>query len=138
MAELTAQPSRPVAATLKLIELTQDDKLRWRPLTAPALAAFRKSFGSGVESAYQADYDEYQLTLYRAVKSESADRAASSLFEGPSWGRARRGASTVHLVLFGNGGNWEFPSNNALDDLMRSVEHKMTGANDFIDKLLQE
>ena len=153
MAELKPRMSRPLAATLKLIELTQDRALVWGALSREKITVLEEREGKSVSAGYQTEYGGHEVILYTVTEEvEYIEGRDGRRTKASEWNQYRLNLPhlltaaarvlvperIVKLVLNSNGTMSDFPTNTGLPDLLAAVENQLTVANDFIDKLLQE
>ncbi len=143
---MTTEKNKWIDAVGKLLQLTQERKLKWEPRDAPAyfnLQPDRKR----VEVVYETKYNEKKLRLYqmsyKVEKPRSDQYSISALrdFGGflnqgqpdyPYWTK-----KTVLELLDQRGfGAWTFPEIDILDDLFDAVRYQVAGVREFLDEIL--
>jgi len=126
-----------IDAIAKLIELTQENKLRWETSDLKKLAI--KFPKDRIECAFQANHDNKILQLRKsqalAPIIDYSNTDILSMFESKM-----RWATVTTLAIIDNDFNviWEFPSMDITDALLTSVRYQVSGINDFIKNLTKK
>jgi hypothetical protein len=131
--------SQFIEVVAKLIKLTQEGRITWRPSTRSELPAdtdFRTT-----SSAFETRYRDQRLRIYRqrTLSQPVIGSIGSALGIGR---REPQGIWITRVVLefLDQHGetNWTFPSNSALNDLLAAVQYQAGGIQKFIDSILAE
>ena len=138
---MATEKNKWIDAAGKLLQLTQDGKLEWKPRDPPAylnLEPDRKR----VEVVYEAKYKDRKLRLYQLSYKVERPRNSLSAFKDlaayvnppdyPYWTR-----KTVLELLDQSGfGAWTFPETEVLDDLLTAVRYQAAGVREFLNEIL--
>lgn len=121
-----------IQAVSKLIQLTQEDRLRW----LPAWNVPPKEPGTRIGPAFAAQYDDKTLRVYRV---------AGEVEEGRFFNFRPRVVSIkprVFLEIVDDQDDqdpiWTFPESPANADLLSAVEHQSAHVEQFLDTLIRE
>jgi hypothetical protein len=109
------------AAIAKLIELTQQGKVKWTPIVAKVSGL--------VGPALEANYRNRRLRLTKVWESVSGLDSFIS-----------EKAKVMHLDFVDDSGTvlWSFPENDALDDLYQAAKFQAAGVQDFLTDILKD
>ena len=139
MTELASD--RELEAVLKLVELTQAGKLKWRSV-AP-WGDLKDVDDVKISTVFVADYREKQLRLYVEKRRKDEPNSLEALF---SISNAISGSKRTYpywierpiLEITNSDGAslWVFPHKSAMADLLKAAQRQASGANDLIDDLL--
>ena len=137
---MASEKEKLIDAVVKLIDLTQEDKLKWKP-EKPRSSLNRES-DSIVDLVYVTNHKNKRLALYeRKYKVEEPAHVISSsltnLFGPPSYPYWE---SRTILEFVDDKGNplWTFPHVNGLDDLFNAVKYQTAGVRDFLKDILDD
>jgi hypothetical protein len=123
-------------AVVKLMELTQKGKLKWRP--GEANESMKIEADDRIDSVYVTEYNGRRLEIYRRTwtvyQAAGAQLGYSDL---PDFERRLQEQVVLRLAT-PEGSFWTFPQNGALQDLMNAVAFKVTDAKGFLDEILSE
>jgi len=130
-----------INAIVKLNNLTQDGKIKWR--TIQPRPSLNRDKDSIVDLVYTAKYNNKRLGLYEnKFKVENAPYASlsgslDSIFGSvkyPHW------QTRVVLEFIDEDGNnlWTFPEVQGLNDLLSTVKYQIAGVDEFLDSFLDE
>lgn len=128
-------------AIAKLIELTQDGKLRWSALPSSLIDALKETPYDRIAVAFQANYKDRYLRLYkRNYKVAYNPFSTVAIVQAAYYDKEDSWYSTVVLQLTTSDDLvlWSFPFETALWDLYRAVEYQVSKVKDFLDDLLSE
>ncbi len=138
---MTTEKNKWIDAAGKLLQLTQDGKLKWQPRDAPAylnLEPDRKR----VEVVYEAKYNSRKLRLYqfsyKVQKPRSSLGALKDLaayvnpHEYPYWTTK----TALELLDQSGFGAWTFPETEVLEDLAVAVRYQVAEVKEFLDEIL--
>jgi hypothetical protein len=130
-----------IDAVGKLLQLTQDGKLRWQPRDAPAYLNLERD-RKRVEVVYEAKYNNRKLRLYQFSYKVEKPRSSLSAFkdlsayinppEYPFWTTK----TALELLDQSGFGAWTFPETEVLDDLAAAVRYQVAGVKEFLDEIL--
>jgi hypothetical protein len=130
---MSTEKNKWVDAVAKLIKLTQEGQLNW--IIADPPASFSKRPNSRVEVVFVAKHGDKSLRLYeKRFQAEFVDFDEFEMrpVQKTEWRK------TVVLEFIDEIGNslWAFPSVEALNDLVSTVQYQVAGVKDFIAELL--
>ena len=127
---------RELEAVLKLVELTQAGKLKWK--SAHPWGDLQDTDDLQISRVFLADFGYKRLRLYVEKRRKDKPDAfeALSTFIGkhtyPYWSEMPK-----LEITNGDGASlWVFPHKPAISDLLKAVQRQASGANDLIDHLL--
>ncbi len=129
-----------IDAVGKLLQLTQQGSLKWKPIKPPAYLNSAPN-DSRVDVVYDTDYKDRVLRLYEKrykIQKPNPVFATISVFaderEYPYWS-----SKTVLELLDENElSPWAFPNSQVLDDLLDAVRYQVSGVKDFLNEILAE
>lgn len=134
MAEEKKEKNRWVDAITRMIELTQEGKLRWSAEYIPV-----PDNGDRTMLAFQARYKDKLIRLYKGevrIEYDSLTLFREGLYrkELPNW------ATKVVLEFVNTDGEtlWTFPEVDALSDLLSAVQYQVAGVGDFLDEIFSD
>lgn len=137
---MSTEKDKMLDAVVKLINLTQDGKLKWR--TIKPRQSLNRDNESVVDLVYTTDYKSKKLGLYEnkyrveTPPSGSLSGSFGNIFgvTYPHWN------SIVILEFIDSAGNnlWTFPDVQGLSDLLKTVRYQIAGINEFLDSLLND
>jgi hypothetical protein len=138
-----------IDAVAKLLQLTQDRKLKWEPHSPPTYLNLQPD-RHRVEVAYETRFNDKAIRLYQVTYKVERPRAdpyslttslSLSQFGGyfgqsepdyPYWAK-----KTVLELLDESGfGAWTFPQSDVLNDLFDAVTYQVAGVKEFLDEIL--
>jgi hypothetical protein len=137
-----------IDAVAKLLQLTQDRKLKWEPHSPPAYLNLQPD-RQRVEVVYETQFNDKAIRLYQVTyKVERPRRDPYSITtlrlgqlggyfdqsepDYPYWAK-----KTVLELLDESGfGAWTFPQSDVLDDLFEAVTYQVAGVREFLDEIL--
>ncbi|MCI5137369.1 MAG: hypothetical protein D3922_02890 [Candidatus Electrothrix sp. AR1] len=130
-----------IEAMAKLISLTRDGKLEWSSVS-PGMVKGQQD-DDIINSVFTTQYKDKFLRLYhRKYQNIPYSTAAVSGFFGAAVAASikKKWYNEVVLELISEQGDslWVFPKENILQDLLKAIKYKASGANDLIKSLLQE
>ena len=126
-----------LTAISKIISLTRDDKLIWKAI--PPSEVPKKSDSDIIESAYITKYKNKLLRIYkRRYKGKTMAGQLNVLLNPTNLSTDWRWYYEIILDLPDEEGNslWEFPKEEILEDLLRTIKFKTSGADQLIKELL--
>jgi len=126
-----------IEAIAKLILLTRDDKLKW---TSANTSAIPMRGDDAIDSVFITIYKDKILRLYRRkYKWTSISTHVVGIFTGskstePQW------FTEIVLEIIDELGRslWAFPKEEILKDLLKTIQYKVSGADDLISSLINE
>ena len=145
---MSTEKNKWIDAVGKLLQLTQDGDLEWKPRDPPAYLNVQPD-RKRVDVAYEARYKDRRLRLYELMyKVEKPRESVTSAFTHPALASAIGSAfnqpeypywtkRTVLELLDQSGfGAWTFPTTEVLDDLLTAVRYQAAGVKQFLDEIL--
>jgi hypothetical protein len=123
-------------AVVKLIQLTQTGRLKWR--AGEPDESMKLEADDRIDSVYTTDYNGRRLEIYR--RTWIVYQGAGGLMgfaDVPDFERRLKEQVVLRLAT-PEGNFWTFPQNSALHDLMNAVAFKVTDAKGFLDEILGE
>ncbi|HXT63133.1 MAG TPA: hypothetical protein VN696_08865 [Pyrinomonadaceae bacterium] len=145
---MASEKNKWIDAVAKLLQLTQDRKLKWDPHSPPAYLNLQ-SDRQRVEVVYETRFNEKPIRLYQTTyKVERPRRDPYSFttslrlnqiggFEQPELDYPYWAKKTVLELLDESGfGAWTFPQSDVLDDLFDAVTYQVAGVKEFLDEIL--
>jgi len=139
---MASDKDRFIALVAKLIELTQDGKLKW--LARKPRTSLSHDAEMAVDVVYVADYEGKTLGLYQ-VRHKWEAPASGSLsavlsvnpFSMYGIDTPKYSWNTV-LEFIDSSGNclWTFPEVSGLSDLFKAVQYQVAGVKKFLDDVL--
>jgi hypothetical protein len=138
---MATEKNRWIDAVGKLLQLTQDGALDWKPKDPPSYLNLQPD-RKRVEVVYEAQYKDRRLRLYqfsykveKPRSSLGAFKELSAYLERPDYPYWTR--KTVLELLDQSGfGAWTFPETEVLDDLLAAVRYQAAGVTQFLDDIL--
>ena len=133
MAIESTDQDRFILVVAKLLELTQQKKLRWStdPATSDPLGTPEAE--REVRNAYMAHYEGRRLRIYeKLVPINSLRRLATGQRETLKVWRP-----VLELSESSGQGWWPFPKLDSIADLMRAVQYQVSGVDDFVERVLK-
>ena len=134
------QTDKDIQAIAKIISLTRTNKIEWSSVDSKSIP--RKGSEDIIDSAYVSQYKEKIIRLYRRkYKGHSITSKIGVLAFGASVKQSEmRWYSEVILDITNRNGTslWEFPKEDILNDLLKTIKYKTSGAEDLIEGLLNE
>lgn len=131
-----------VDAVTKLIQLTQEGKLRWE--AKPPSDPLKVKPDDKIEAVFVARHKGKALRLYRRLHKEVYRSTPLETILPNVYGRRSPGeeywTSTIVLEFFDPVEGislWSFPRVNVLDDLVSTVRYQVAGVKDFLNDLLE-
>ncbi|KAA0229536.1 hypothetical protein EDS67_10905 [candidate division KSB1 bacterium] len=127
-------------AIAKMIQLTQEGKLKWAPLSS--FDHLKKRPDDLIEIGFEATFNKKNLALYKRMfknlrikKLSLADALAGSASNIEEFWDAE-----IIMQFLSSAGRplWEYPSVNLLKDLMSVVQYQVAGVNEFLKEILNE
>ena len=122
-----------VEAVAKLIQLTQENKIKWSSDEPPD--NLKGDANDYVETIFLTKHENKNLRLYeRMYKVEVAPMLQVLSSYNSHW------KSEVNLEILDSAHNniWTFPLVTPLNDLLESVRYQVADVNDFIEGLLKD
>jgi len=114
-----------IEAIAKIIELTRANILSWDAVNSTAVK--EKNSNDIISSVFS--------TLYREKKLRIFKRQYLSHYQGSiDWFEE----VVLEIVDTQTSSLWTFPKEAIINDLLRTIKFKKSGADDFIDSLLEE
>lgn len=128
--------SKLVDSVAKLIELTQNAIIIWKPLSPGSIPPTGQDY-ERVEAAYEADYLNRHMRFYKR-SYKSMQRRSSTTFLAPQNEFYAVRVEEVVLEHIDTLGNvlYRFPELDSLNNLFSAVQYA-NGGRDLIDALLQ-
>lgn len=130
---MAADPKdKSVQFIAKLVQLTQDKRVRWEPIPYPGS-------DSNQGAAYSTAVEGKQLRLYRAMREVIVnDVIASAIFGGAPEQRKRSTQVAILEVLddFGQA-TFTFDRTTGLNDLYESAAYSASRVDDLMDAILR-
>lgn len=139
---MATEKNKWIDAVGKLLQLTQEGKLEWKPKDPPSYLNLQLDL-KRVDVVYEAGYNKRKLRLYQlAYKVEKPRDTPGTINirtffnqsepEYPYWTKR-----TVLELLDQSGfGAWTFPETEFLDDLLAAVRYQAAGVKQFLDEIL--
>ena len=129
---MDTENARYVEAVAKLIELTNDGELVWRPAEGDDLTSYLST--SHLRTLFIADHKGKHLRLTERFE----DRSASSVYIITSYGLSSRSGFVLRLEIVDDLGLtvWAFPQLGIIHELLEVVRQKVADLDEFIDDLL--
>ncbi|MCI0697221.1 hypothetical protein L0337_35110 [candidate division KSB1 bacterium] len=115
----------------KLTQLTQQGKIEWKEIGAPA--SFSHGKDTIIDFAYVTDYKNRKLIIYQQRKKNIHHDITGEIII--SWEEPKTALEIIDenfKVL------WTFPWSRNIDDLLYSIRFKLEGIKDFFDKILDD
>lgn len=119
----------------KLITLTRNGKINWSSLSSNAVPPDFP--GENISSIYTCSYADKKLRIYRRTGKRDPIISGGILQSVVSPGGKY---DEVVLEIVNNDGvsTWQFPTENILKDLLKTIKYKTSGAQELIQSLLNE
>jgi len=107
---------------VKLNKLTKEDVVKWQPEIL-----FEPYEGELVGKSYRTSYKDKRIRIFKY-------RKRNNILSSAKWTIGHK----LQFTNFLNDPEWDFPEENAIDDLYRSVIYKAENIEGFLDKFLDE
>jgi len=127
-----------IEAIGKLISLTRTGKLKWEAGTPDEIKG--KKPEDFVNFVFKTFLKEKYLRIYEKKFREPKISLAAFYNFGSMKNEDYRWAKKIFLEIIDIEGNpiWTFPAEDILNDLLRTIKYKVSGAEDLISSLLSE
>ena len=122
----------------KLIQLTQEKKLKWESLTE--YPSMKLSDDDKITTVFTTYYKGKRLWIYRRrYKARFLKFGTTSWLPKPD-DYEIRWTTNVYLEIIDDKYNpvWAFPSEDMLNDLLTTIQYQVSGVGDFMDEILDE
>jgi len=137
---MATEKNRWIDAVGKLLRLTQEGELEWKPKDPPPylnLQLDRKR----VDVVYEARHKDRRLRLYQLMyKIEKPTDSFAALTGATIFNQRQYPYWTNEVVLElldqSGFGAWTFPETELLDDLLAAVRYQAAGVKEFLDEIL--
>lgn len=133
-------PDKQLEAIGKIISLTRNDFLKWQHINPNEV--LRKSDEDIIKSSYIVEYKDQTIRIYhRRYKASAIFNPFKVLFTNEkSTANDMRWYSEIVLDITNQNGEslWEFPREEILNDLLKIIKFKTSGADELINNLLNE
>ena len=136
--------NKNIEAIGKILTLTRDGTIVWEVAQKNQID---KTEEDEITIPFKTTYLEKNLRIYQKRYKKKIRKASASLLYSMSVferdddkNYEYRTYSKTMLEITDNFGNalWTFPDEDILDDLLKAVKYKSSGAQDFIDQLLED
>lgn len=137
-----AAQDQNIEAIAKIISMTRDGRFEWQIASPDTLMGSYDS-DSRFSSIFICRYDDKWLRVFRRSYDVSILKNArlGALAIAASLGETRterRVEVVLEIVDRNKNSLWQFPREEMLDDLLKVVRYKASGAGELISKLLNE
>lgn len=136
---MTEKQDKQLEAIGKIISLTRNDSIKWTATNAGSVP--RKTNDDIIESVYLTEYKGKILRIYlRRFRGVKVMKTLGMLMGAPTSPEDLRWYSEIILDIANesNESLWEFPKEEVLNDLLKLIKFKTSGAEDLINNLLNE
>lgn len=134
MAIESTDQDRFILVVAKLLELTQQKRLRWTADHTMIDPLGTLDGEKEVRNSYTSNYEGRQLRIYeKLVPLQALRRLSTGQRE-----QIKGWRPTLELSEPSRKGWWTFPRLDSIADLMRAVQYQVSGVDDFVDSILRK
>jgi hypothetical protein len=142
MTDTKKEKSKWVDAVSRMIELTQQGKMRWQSVLPMGTAVIEEKLASAV---FRSTYHGKLLILYgrkvqerRYVIEQELDQLGLPKLGTPKYQNLWVEEAVLEFIDARGSTLWTFPKISALNDLLAAVQYQVAGVNDFLNSLNEE